>query len=241
MPFTHHSSTLVLLPTNQLVLALTIGTSQDISRGLLDVEGELAHDSIPCPTPSVALNPNSINSFNSCQSKCKNSMLGDDSMSVASASLQAKHQHGTNNSVLYSLGIKIDQMTEKLTSAPDANPKACVCDHSPQCRAKTAQCLQKLKKDLSNKQKMQQWTYLKPIWQQQTCSQCWRRRMRVYDGHGSQTSCYRWVILLYPLANLQWSCSKQYVDNGQCFHFNMHSTCNCICIVVCTICTRHFI
>ena len=81
-------------------------------------------------------------------------MLGDDSMSVASASLQAKHQHGTNNSVLYSLGIKIDQVTEKLTSAPDANPKACVCDHSPQCRSKAAQCLQKLKKDLSNKQKI---------------------------------------------------------------------------------------
>ena len=78
MPFTHHSSPLVLLPTNQLVSALTIGTSQDISGGLLDVEGELAHDSIPCPTPSVALNPNSINSFNSCQSKCKNSMLGND-------------------------------------------------------------------------------------------------------------------------------------------------------------------
>ena len=55
--------------------------------------------------------------------------------------------------MLYSLGIKIDQMTKKLTSAPDANPKACVCDHSPQCRAKAAQCLQKLKKDLSNEQK----------------------------------------------------------------------------------------
>ena len=82
--------------------ALTLGTSQDISRGLLDVEGELTHDSIPCPSPSVALNPNFINSFNSCQSECKNSMLGDDSMSIASGSLsltslQAKHQHGTNN------------------------------------------------------------------------------------------------------------------------------------------------
>ena len=83
MPFAHHSSPLVLLPTNQLVSALTIGTSQDISRGLLDVEGELAHDSIPCPTPSVALNPNSFNLF---QSKCKNSMLGDDFMSIASGS-----------------------------------------------------------------------------------------------------------------------------------------------------------
>ena len=45
-------------------------------------------------------------------------------------------------------------MTKKLTSAPDANPKACVCDHSPQCRAKAAQCLQKLKKDLSKEQKI---------------------------------------------------------------------------------------
>ena len=45
-------------------------------------------------------------------------------------------------------------MTEKLTSVPDANPKACVCDHSPQCRAKAAQHLQKLKKDLSNEQKV---------------------------------------------------------------------------------------
>ena len=45
-------------------------------------------------------------------------------------------------------------MTEKLTSAPDANPKACVCDHSLQCRAKAAQHLQKFKKDLSNEQKI---------------------------------------------------------------------------------------
>ena len=59
-----------------------------------------------------------------------------------------------NSSALYSLGIKIDQMTEKLTSSPDANAKTHVHDCSPQHRAKAAQRLQKLKKDLSNEQKV---------------------------------------------------------------------------------------
>ena len=43
-------------------------------------------------------------------------------------------------------------MIEKPTSSPDADAKAHIHDHSPQHRAKAAQCLQKLKKDLSNKQ-----------------------------------------------------------------------------------------
>ena len=45
-------------------------------------------------------------------------------------------------------------MTEKLTSSPDAKVKTHVCDRSPQCRAKAAQHLQKLEKDLGNKQKV---------------------------------------------------------------------------------------
>ena len=79
-------------------------------------------------------------------------------MSIASGSLsltlQVKLQHGTNSSALYSLGIKIDQMTEKLTSSPDAEAKTHVHNRSPQCRAKAAKHLQKLEKDLSNKQKV---------------------------------------------------------------------------------------
>ena len=45
-------------------------------------------------------------------------------------------------------------MTEKLTSSADSKAKTHVCDCSPQHKAKAAQCLQKLKKDLSNKQKV---------------------------------------------------------------------------------------
>ena len=45
-------------------------------------------------------------------------------------------------------------MTKKLTSSPDANTKTHVHDHSPQHRAKAAQHLQKLEKDLSNEQKV---------------------------------------------------------------------------------------
>ena len=134
------------------------GTSQDISRSLPDVEDELTLNSIPHSPPSIASNPNSINLFNSHQSKGKSSALGDDSMSIASGSLsltsQVKCQCGTNSSALYSLGIKIDQMTKKLTSSPDAKAKTHVHDHSPQCRSKAAQHLQKLKKDLSNEQKV---------------------------------------------------------------------------------------
>ena len=86
--------------------APTASTHQDISRGLSDVKDEPTHDLIPYSPHSIALNPNSINSFNSCQSKHKNSALGDNSMFIASDSLslmpsQAKHQCGTNNSALY--------------------------------------------------------------------------------------------------------------------------------------------
>ena len=117
-------------------------TSQDVSMNLPDVEDGPTLDSIPHSPPSIALNPNSINSFNSHQSKCKSSALGNNSMSIASGSLfltsQVKCQCSTNSSALYSLGIRIDQMTKKLTSSPDADTKTHVRDHSPQCRAKAA-------------------------------------------------------------------------------------------------------
>ena len=45
-------------------------------------------------------------------------------------------------------------MTKKLISSPDTKAKTHVHDHSPQCRAKAAQCLQKLEKNLSNEQKV---------------------------------------------------------------------------------------
>jgi hypothetical protein len=105
-------------------------------------------------------NSNSINSFNSRQSKHKYSAFGDDddSMSIASGSFtssQGKHQRGSSTSVLHALGIKMDQMSNRFASSFNSDVNTHVRpDCSPQRRAKASSLLQELEKDLNNVQKV---------------------------------------------------------------------------------------
>ena len=99
--------------------------------------------------PSIAStsntpNTNSVHSFNSRQSKCKHSALGDgDTMSINSnspAGSQDKCQRGGQTSALYALGVKVNKINETFASGFAAEDKAHIHrDHSPQRRAKAGE------------------------------------------------------------------------------------------------------
>ena len=79
-------------------------------------------------------------------------------MSIKSGSLtssQAKHQHNTSTSALYSLSTKMDKMSDTFANGFTQESKACSHpDHSPQCRAKAAKSFQRLEWGLTNEQKV---------------------------------------------------------------------------------------
>ena len=71
------------------------------------------------------------------------------------AGLQDKCQCGGQTSALYTLSVKVNKMNETFVSSLAAGDKAHIwCDPSPQCRAKAAAHLPRLKKGLTNKQKV---------------------------------------------------------------------------------------
>ena len=70
-------------------------------------------------------------------------------------SSQAKCQHNTGASALYSLSAKMDKMSDTFANGFTQESKACSHpDHSPQHRAKAAKSFQRLEWGLTNEQKV---------------------------------------------------------------------------------------
>ena len=114
---------------------------------------------IPQSTPQHPPTSISSTSFSSCQLKCKYSAFdGGDSMSLKSSSFmssQEKCQCNTGASALYSLGAKVDKMSETFAHGFTQQSKAhSHPDQSPQRRAKVAKSFQRLEWGLTNEQKV---------------------------------------------------------------------------------------
>jgi hypothetical protein len=125
-------------------------------------DNEQAMPLIPQSTPQrppISTSTTSINSFASRQSKRKHSAFDDgDSTSFKSGSLtssQDKRQRNTGVSALYSLGTKVDKMSDTFANGFAQESKARRRpDHSPQRRAKAAKSFQRLERGLTNEQKV---------------------------------------------------------------------------------------
>lgn len=128
----------------------TGGNSSDDERAALPIPPSTPQQ------PTTSTSP-SISSFASCQSKRKHSVLDDgDSMSIRSlTSSQGKRQRNTGVSALYSLGTKVDKMSDIFANSFTQESKTrSRPDHSPLRRAKAAKSFQRLERGLTNEQKV---------------------------------------------------------------------------------------
>lgn len=148
--------------------AATPSTAKDMNHQTIDNEQSLcdsiAHETMDAPPsvrppPSIASVPNSINSFNSRQSKRKHSALGEEDSPAVSATSSEKRQRASGSSALVALQRQMDQMSARFTTSMDSDAIQHAAaresrhrDRSPQRRARAGARMQKLEKGLTNDQ-----------------------------------------------------------------------------------------
>ena len=144
-----------------------------------------------------------------------------DSMSLKSSSFmssQEKHQCNTSASALYSLGAKVDKMSKTFAHGFAQESKAhSHPDQSPQRRAKVAKSFQRLERGLTNEKKVT----IMDLFETNTVAVdmflAVDLMMMVYDGHGSQTNSFRWVIWRCQLMQRCPQCNNERISSWDSF------------------------